>query len=235
VTMFTLAIDTSTKTASIALLDDDTVLSEVLINLNLHHSVTLLPAIENLTKMAGITPARVDLLACTIGPGSFTGLRIGASTVKGLALATGSQVVGVSTLEALSLNILPSSMIICPMLDAGKKRVWTALYREGQEGIPEKIGKEVVTYIDKFLMDLDREKEIIFLGEGAVKYRSLIREVLPEGSFIASDHHQFISAAAVGMLGRRKFNDGDSLNFITFTPLYLRLSEAQGETVTESE
>ena len=222
--MLTLAIDTSTKTASIALLEDDVVLSEVFINLNLHHSVTLLPAMENLTRVAGTTPDRADLLACTTGPGSFTGLRIGISTVKGLALATGRPVVGVSTLDALALNLVPSSMTICPMLDAGKKQVWTAIYRIGRKGIPEKTGKELVTDVEKFLRDLDREEEIIFVGDGAIKYSSLIGEILPERSFLATGHHQFIRAAAVGMLGRRKFNDGDILDFITFTPLYLRPS-----------
>jgi len=225
--MLTLAIDTSTKTASIALLDDDVVLSEVLINLNLHHCATLLPAMKSLTIMAGITPDKVDLLACTVGPGSFTGLRIGASTVKGLALTTGRPVVGVSTLDALALNLVPLSMTICPMLDAGKRDVYTTLYRMGQKDVPEKTEKEMIANVGKFLENLDKDEDIIFVGDGAVKHRGLIKEILPERSFFASSHHQFIRAAAVGILGLRKFNDGDILNLITFTPLYLRPSEAQ--------
>ncbi|MDI6777494.1 MAG: tRNA (adenosine(37)-N6)-threonylcarbamoyltransferase complex dimerization subunit type 1 TsaB [Syntrophales bacterium] len=220
--MLTLAIDTSTKTASIALLDDDMVLAEVLISLNLHHCATLLPAMENLTRMAGITPGKVDLLVCTIGPGLFTGLRIGVSTVKGLALTTGRPVVGVSTLDALALNLVYLSMTICPMLDAGKKHVYTAIYKMGRKDIPEKIGEEMIANVGKFLENLDKDEDIIFVGDGAVKHRELIKEILPERSFLAFAHHQFIRAAAVGMLGRRKFNDGDILDSVTFTPRYLR-------------
>ena len=231
--MLTLAIDTSGKTVSVALLDGDAVLSEVFISLNLHHSATLLPLMENLTRMAGITPDMVDLLVCTIGPGSFTGLRIGISTVKGLALATGKPVVGVSTLDALALNVVPLSRTICPMLDAGKKQVYTAIYRMGRKDIPEKTGEEMIANVEKFLRNLDREEEIIFVGDGAIKYRDLIKEILPEISVLAPGHHHFIRAAAVGMLGVRKFNDGDILNYITFTPLYLRPSGAEAKRVKE--
>ena len=99
-----LAMDTSQKTVSVALLADETILVDTFINRGINHSAVLLPAIEKACQMAGLTVDGVDLFALTIGPGSFTGLRIGASTVKGLALATGKPVVGISTLEALAQN-----------------------------------------------------------------------------------------------------------------------------------
>ena len=104
--MITLAIDTATKTAGVALLRDETVLAEYFFNLSVNHSETVLPAVHEGLALAGIGIDGVDLFALTVGPGSFTGLRIGASTVKGLALVTGKPVVGVSTLEALAYNAI---------------------------------------------------------------------------------------------------------------------------------
>src|SRR5512136_1085962 len=103
--MLILAIDTSSGSASIALLRDDDILSEIFINLDVNHSVVLLPALHDLLRLSRIEPKEIDLFACTIGPGSFTGIRVGASTVKGLALAVEKPIVGVSTLEALAFNI----------------------------------------------------------------------------------------------------------------------------------
>ena len=103
--MLTLAIDTSTKTGSVALLDSSSVLAECLINVGMNPSETLLPVIERILSVAGVEIVGVDLLALTVGPGSFTGLRIGASTVKGLALAADKPVVGVSAMDALALNV----------------------------------------------------------------------------------------------------------------------------------
>ncbi|MDO8785887.1 MAG: hypothetical protein Q7J12_06680, partial [Syntrophales bacterium] len=124
-------------------------------------------------------------------------------------------------------NLAHLSMTICPMLDAGKKDIYTAPYRMGRNDIPEKTEKEKIVNIGNFLENLDKNEDIIFVGNGAVKHRDFIKETLPGKSFFASSHHQFIRAAAVGLLGLRKFNDGDILDFINFTPLYLRPSQAQ--------
>ena len=153
--MLTLAIDTSTKSASIALLRDSDILSEILVNLDVNHSVILLPALDDLLKLSRIEPDEIDLFACTIGPGSFTGLRVGASTVKGLALATGRPIAGVSTLEALAFNITGSEIPVCPMLDAKKDQVYTALYRTGRDYTLKKIESERVTDVRRFLQCID--------------------------------------------------------------------------------
>ena len=133
-----LAMDTSQKTVSVALLADETILVDTFINRGINHSAVLLPAIEKACQMAGLTVDGVDLFALTIGPGSFTGLRIGASTVKGLALATGKPVVGISTLEALAQNGKSSTRLICPLLDAQKNQVYTAYYRVNADGWVER-------------------------------------------------------------------------------------------------
>jgi tRNA threonylcarbamoyladenosine biosynthesis protein TsaB len=223
--MLILAIDTSAKSAGIALLRDGDILSEILVNLDVNHSVVLLPALDDLLKLSRIEPGEIDLFACTMGPGSFTGLRVGASTVKGLALATGRPIAGVSTLEALACNIMCPGISVCPMLDARKDQVYTALYRTGQDYTLKVIETERVTDVGEFLRPIDGE--VIFVGDGAVKYAGLISEALPGRSYFASGCHQHVRAAFVGVLGRKKYLEGDVLDAVSFAPVYLRASEAE--------
>jgi tRNA threonylcarbamoyladenosine biosynthesis protein TsaB len=223
--MLILAIDTSTRTASISLLKNDEILSEIFINLGVNHSIVLLPALYDLCRLSCIEPSSIDLFVCTIGPGSFTGLRVGASTVKGLALAAGKPVVGVSTLDALAFNLIGSNMLICPILDAKKNQVYTALYRTGHDNVLEKTGNEKVTDIEEFLQSIG--EETIFVGDGAIKYAGLIRGILRGRSYFASACNHYVRAAAVGLLGKIKYFEGDVLDLITFTPMYLRPSEAE--------
>jgi tRNA threonylcarbamoyladenosine biosynthesis protein TsaB len=223
--MLTLAIDTSTKSVSIALLRDSDILSEIFFNLDVNHSLVLLPALDDLLRLSNIQAGEIDLFACTMGPGSFTGLRVGASTIKGLALATGKPIAGVSTLEALAFNIVSPEISICPMLDAKKDQVYTALYRTGRNYSLERIESERVTDVRIFLQCID--EDVIFVGDGAAKYAGLISEMLPGKSYFASVCHQHIRAAVVGLLGKKKYSEGDILDSVTFAPAYLRASEAE--------
>ncbi|MGZ3606453.1 MAG: tRNA (adenosine(37)-N6)-threonylcarbamoyltransferase complex dimerization subunit type 1 TsaB [Syntrophales bacterium] len=223
--MLTLAIDTSTKSASIALLRDSDILSESFFNLDVNHSLVLLPALEHLLRLSNIQAGEIDLFACTMGPGSFTGLRVGASTIKGLALATGKPIAGVSTLEALAFNIVSPEISICPMLDAKKDQVYTALYRTDRNYSLERIEGERVTDVRRFLQCID--EDVIFVGDGAAKYAGLISEMLPGKSYFASVCHQHVRAAVVGLLGKKKYSEGDILDSLTFAPAYLRASEAE--------
>ena len=224
-----LAIDTSTKTASIALLYDDEIRYEVTVNAGLNHSVVLLPAIDHMLHLAGLLQEEIDLFACTIGPGSFTGLRIAAGTVKGFAMALGKPIAGVSSLDALSLNAASSPYLICPMLDARKGQVYTALYKPKAGGYTEKITADQVTHIDSFLADVKRHGKTVFIGDGAAAYRELIAGSLGENAAFMSPAHQYIRASAVGLLGVMNFKDGKIVNPISLTPYYLRLSEAEAK------
>ncbi|MBN2254825.1 MAG: tRNA (adenosine(37)-N6)-threonylcarbamoyltransferase complex dimerization subunit type 1 TsaB [Deltaproteobacteria bacterium] len=229
--MITLAFDTSTKTGSFALLKDKILLVEQFMNTGRNHGETVHPAIRQILSAAGIGIGDVNLLAVTVGPGSFTGLRIGAGTAKGLAFAEETLIVGVSTLDALAANASGSALTICPMLDARKGEVYTAFYRAAGADFPERISDERVISPEILLTDMDRP--VLFLGDGAIAYEGLIRSILADKAHFVPDPFNYIRAASVGLIGLKKFRDGDSLNSLIFAPRYLRLSEAETRKLTE--
>jgi tRNA threonylcarbamoyladenosine biosynthesis protein TsaB len=223
--MITLAIDTATRTAGVALLHDETVLVEYFFNVSVNHSETVLSAVHQGLAVAGIGIDGVDLFALTVGPGSFTGLRIGASTVKGLALTTGKPVVGVSTLEALAYNASECPALICPMLDARKGEVYAALYRANREGIFDVVLEEEVTTPGQFL---DRiEGETLFLGDGFSEHAELIRDRFQGRARFAPPNRQWVRASSAALLGMKRYGQGERLDVATFVPRYLRRSEAE--------
>jgi tRNA threonylcarbamoyladenosine biosynthesis protein TsaB len=223
--MITLAIDTATRTAGVALLHDETVLVEYFFNVSVNHSETVLSAVHQGLALAGIGIDGVDLFALTVGPGSFTGLRIGASTVKGLALTTGKPVVGVSTLEALAYNAIECQALICPMLDARKGEVYAALYRANREGLFDVVLEEEVTTPGQFL---DRiEGEPLFLGDGFIEHAERIRDRFQGRARFAPPNRQWVRASSAALIGMKRYGKGDRLDVATFVPRYLRRSEAE--------
>lgn len=223
--MLTLAIDTATKTMSVALLSCGGIVAETFLNVNVNHSLLLLPVIDDICLRGQVKLAEIDVFACTTGPGSFTGLRIGVSTIKGFALATGRPVAGISTLEALAFNAAGASMLVCPMLDARKEQVYTAMYRPFPRGTLERVGEEKLTDPASYLADI--HEDCLFLGDGAMKYEGMIRSVLSTRSFFASGHQQHVRAAAVGLLGERDVQRGNLLDPVTISARYIRKSEAE--------
>lgn len=224
--MLILAVDCATKSIGLALLNEDEVCAEFYLKLGRHHTEILLPALDKLFLLTGHEPGEVDLLACTVGPGSFTGLRIGVSTVKGLALAMARPVVGVSTLEALAFNALPFRGLICSMLDARRNQVYASLYRMGPAGLPEATIPERLVDVGHFLCSLDQE-EVVFLGDGAIRHEKLIGEVLKERAVFCGSSQQRLLASSVGLIGLHRYRNGEVLDTQTFAPSYLRLSEPE--------
>lgn len=223
--MLTLAFDTSSKTVAVALLHDDVILYDTIINIDLNHSEVLLSAISYACLQTRIKISEIDLFACIIGPGSFTGLRIGVSTLKGLMLATGKPAVGISSLAALALNVGKSSKIICSVMDAGRGQVYTAFYRYNENGLLDQIGTDKA--VDPREIILNPEQEIIFVGDGAIKYSGIISNNINNKINIASSAQQYIRASSVGILGREKYNRNELLNAETFVPVYLRSADAR--------
>jgi tRNA threonylcarbamoyladenosine biosynthesis protein TsaB len=223
--MYILAIDTSGAALSIALLEDEVIRAEVFLNTGMNHSIHLLPAVKYVHEQAGLKTDAADLFVCAIGPGSFTGLRIGAGTIKGLAMAAGKPVVGVSSLEVLAANISPVSLHICPMLDAQRGQIYTALYKMDDDCLPIRIGEERVADVELFLKEL--AEKTIFLGSGAIKHAQSIRRIMPDMSILAPERHCHNRAAVAGILGMKKFQEGKTSDVLTFAPRYLRPSEAE--------
>ena len=184
-----------------------------------------MPAIDQVCRQTRIKISEIDLFACTIGPGSFTGLRIGVSTLKGLMLATGKPAVGISSLTALALNLGKSSKIICSVMDAGRGQVYTAYYRYNENGLLDQIGTDKAVEPREIIHN--PEEEIIFVGDGAIKYAGIINNTKNEKINIASAAQQYIRASSVGILGREKYNRKELLNPETFVPVYLRSADAR--------
>jgi tRNA threonylcarbamoyladenosine biosynthesis protein TsaB len=220
-----LAIDTSGVTASVAILRDETVLAEIFLNLGRNHSEILLPSIDQLLIVAGLDLGAIDVFACTIGPGSFTGIRIGVSTVKGLALAVDRPVVALSALEVLAVSATGSQRKICPMIDARREQVYTGLYADNGPYSLTNIIPEHLVGADDFLKLI--AEDVLFIGSGALKYEDVIRRRLGGRGFFVADHLHQVHAAAVGALAGKKVNTGGMTDAVNLNPLYLRRSEAE--------
>jgi tRNA threonylcarbamoyladenosine biosynthesis protein TsaB len=224
--MITLAIDCATETVGLALLDGEEVLAEFYLGPGRHHAEVLLPALEQLLLLSEIPMEKIDLLACTTGPGSFTGVRMGVATVKGLALAIGKPIVGVSTLETLAMNAFPAPGLVCPLLDARRDQVYAGLYRMGPDGFPEIVTPERLTDIVHWLRDLPPD-DIKLIGDGAVRYRDRILESRPGWCVPRGGGKHSLHASAVGMMGMHRYSQGRDEDPLIFSPKYLRLSEAE--------
>lgn len=230
--MITLAMECATETVGLALLDGEEILAEFYLGPGRHHAEVLLPALEKLLLLSGTPMEKIDLLACTTGPGSFTGVRMGVSTVKGLALAMGKPIVGVSTLETLAMNAFPTPGLICPLLDARRDQVYAGLYRMGPDGFPEIVMPERLTDIVYLMRDLPAD-EVELIGDGAVRYRDRILESRPGRCAPSGSRQHRLHASAVGMIGIHRYSQGRIEDPLTFSPKYLRLSEAEASVGTK--
>jgi len=223
--MKVLGIDTSTPCGSIGLIEGDQILCEYSVNRKMSHSERVLKTIDRVLEDSGISIGDVDGFAISRGPGSFTGLRIGVSVVKGLALATGRRVAGVSTLDALAQNARYFPHLICPLLDARKGEVYTALYRSTEKKGLTKFAPEMAIKPRDLLGRI--EGEVLFLGDGVYTYGDLIRRELGDMAHIAPFPFNFVRGAVVAQLGRRSLEKGEYLDLEGFTPQYLRKSDAE--------
>jgi tRNA threonylcarbamoyladenosine biosynthesis protein TsaB len=219
-----LSIETSTRVGSVAIIEDEHLIAEYILNVVSTHSERLLPSIDQILKDSQLTVRDIEGFAVSLGPGSFTGLRIGISTVKGLALATGRAVVGVPTLDCLAHNIAFTHLLVCPILDARKGEVYTALYQGDGSGKLEKLTPDLALNPDDLL---ERVKEpVIFLGDGVQAYRDKLMHF--QGDYLfASSYLNQPRASVLGKLGLEKFRQGEILKEEEILPLYCRAPEAE--------
>jgi len=224
-TMKVLGIDTSTSCGAVGLIDDGEVLSDYLLNISVTHAERLLGAIGLVLREARCSIGDVDGWALSLGPGSFTGLRIGVSTVKGLAFATGKPVAGVSTLDALASQVSPTPYLICPILDARKKEVYTAFYRYGEGNILGRQSDDQALRPEDLVKKI--KKQTIFLGDGVRTYRDFLLHSLPSLAIFPVAPVHVPRGSTVAKLGLDLLKKEEHLNISTFSPIYIRPSEAE--------
>ncbi|MBN1547083.1 MAG: tRNA (adenosine(37)-N6)-threonylcarbamoyltransferase complex dimerization subunit type 1 TsaB [Syntrophaceae bacterium] len=222
--MNTLAIDTSGKTLGIAVLKDSQILCEIFLNTGLNHSLILLPEIDKALNSVNIALADIDLFVATSGPGSFTGLRIGLSTLKGLALSWQKPLVGVSTLEALAHNICDDQRLICPILKGPMAEIYAGVYRY-QYPAYYCVLEDRVTEINQLSQEI--KEPVIFIGEGAMYWHEAIQKALEKRAHFAPDACSICRASSVAAIGIDKYRNNDVQNAVTLIPSYLRVSEAE--------
>jgi len=219
-----LAVDTATTSCSVAIVDKTSLLSEFTIDREETHSKHLMDMIKAVLRMAGINFSDLDGFAVTRGPGSFTGLRIGLSTIKGLAVASEKPVVGVSSLEALAFQVSYSRDLICPILDARKGEVYFSRYRF-LNGHLKKQTKERVAPPDKAVDDLN--ESCLFVGNGALLYKEMILEKMGGLASIAPMIQNTIRASTMAYLSMAKFEKNDTDDIEKILPYYIRKSDAE--------
>ena len=227
--MRVLAIDTSSNVATVAVMEDELLLGEYILNHKKTHSQKIMTMIEQILSELELTVRDIDIFAAAIGPGSFTGLRIGAATAKGLGLALDKPIVPVPTVDGLAYQLFGTSMIICPMMDARRKQVYTGFYRF--EGSEMKVLKEQCAQsVEDTLDQLKAYNEpVIFLGDGVPVYHDEILEKMGKSAVFAPAHANRQRAAAVGALAQVYFAQGIYESADEFVPEYLRKSQAERE------
>ena len=215
-----LVLDSSGLVASVALIEDDQLIAEYTTGNKLTHSQTLLPMLDEVIKRTSFEIEDIDAVVVAKGPGSFTGLRIGAATAKGLGLALDKPIIPVPTVDGLAYQLFGTSMIICPMMDARRKQVYTGFYRF--EGSEMKVLKE------QCAQSVDNER-VVFLGDGVSVYKEEILEKMGDLAIFAPAHANRQRAAAVGTLAQVYFAQGIYESADEFVPEYLRKSQAERE------
>lgn len=224
-----LAIDSSGLVASVALVNDGIMVAEYTTNFKKTHSQTLLPMIDTIGSMTGYDLKEIDAIAVAAGPGSFTGLRIGSSTAKGLGLAWNKPIIAVPTLEGLAYNLFGFASIICPIMDARRNQVYTGLYCFDREDF-QVISEQKAVSIDEIIEEVNNlGEEVIFLGDGVPVFKEKIKESIKVPFQFAPSHMAMQRAGAVAVRAEEYYKQGKIETARKHKPIYLRLSQAERE------
>lgn len=219
-----LAVDTSSQSCGVCLMEDGAVRVEISLDNGQTHSRHLMKMIMDALEYAQWGPGEIDGYAVVVGPGSFTGLRIGIAAVKGLAASGNKEIAAVSSLDALAFQCGAASHMICCIMDARKHEVYTARYRI-REGVPVKIQGETVTSMERAIVDI--EEPCLFAGDGAILYRQMIKDKMgAEAHFLPADDHR-IRPSTVAGIGLLKFEKNEAELPEYLMPNYIRSSDAR--------
>ena len=228
-----LALDSSGLVAGVAILENETILAEYTTNFKKTHSQTLLPMLEEIRNMIELDLDTIDAIAVASGPGSFTGLRIGTATAKGLGLALEKPLIAVPTLEGIAYNVCGSDKVVCPLMDARRNQVYTGAYtfelQDGKYMLRTLIEQRAIDILDMIGLLNELGREVIFLGDGVPVYKERIEDTIkvPHGYAPANNNCQ--RAASVAALGAQYFAEGKIVSADEHQPEYLRKSQAERE------
>lgn len=229
-----IALDSSGLVASVAIIEDGTLIGEYNIQYKKTHSQTLLPMLDELKNVVELDLNTVDAIALAKGPGSFTGLRIGSATAKGLGFALGKPIIEIPTLDGLACNLYGTDKLICPIMDARRNQVYTGIYEfVKEEGIPVRYKlhglfpqsaiaiEEIARYCNSF------DREVIFLGDGVPVFEKRLSELMTVPYGFAPAHMNRQRAAAFGILAEDYYKKGKVVSAAEHAPEYLRPSQAE--------
>lgn len=225
--MRVLALDTSSNVATVAIMEDELLLGEYILNHKKTHSQKIMTMIEQLLADLELNVQDIDIFAAAVGPGSFTGLRIGVATVKALAHAAGKRVVSVGTLEALAYNVPYAEHIIVPVMDARRNNVFAASYI-WDEGFKE-IGEPEGITIEECVESCGDFLDTIFVGDGAMVHRDYIKEKLGEHAIFPHGAALNSRASSVAALALEKAKRGETQSYLEMKPYYIKKSQAEKE------
>lgn len=224
-----LALDSSGLVASVAVVEDENLLGEFTMNYKKTHSQTLLPMLDEVVKMIELDLQTIDAIAVAGGPGSFTGLRIGSATAKGLALALDKPIIQIPTVDGLAYNLYGNKNLVCPLMDARRNQTYTGLYefdREGLHVLLEQCAEGIEEILEKIN---EQNRPVVFLGDGVPVFRDKIRENCKVEYSFAPAHLNKQRAGAVGTLAMEYYKKGMIQKAEEHKPEYLRLSQAERE------
>lgn len=224
-----LGLDSSGLVASVAVVEDDNMLAEYTVNYKKTHSQTLLPMLDEIASMIELDLKTIDAIAIAGGPGSFTGLRIGSATAKGLGLALDKPLIHVPTVDGMAYNLCGTEALVCPLMDARRNQTYTGLY--------EFTGEEMEILVEQCAVGIDEiinivntfEREVVFLGDGVPVFKEYIKEHCQVPYRFAPAHMNKQRASALAVLAQKYYDQGKVQTAAEHAPDYLRLSQAERE------
>ncbi len=230
-----LGLDSSGLVASVAVAQEDDLLAEYTVNYKKTHSQTLLPMLDEIVRMIELDLDAIDAIAVAGGPGSFTGLRIGSATAKGLGFALGKPLIQIPTVDGLAYNLWGSRDLVCPLMDARRNQTYTGLY-EFQGAMMQVLEPQCAVGIGDIIQKVNEKgRSVVFLGDGAPVFRSFIQEHCSVPFLFAPPHLNKQRAASLAALGILYYQEGRIQTAAEHCPDYLRLSQAERERLAQNK
>ena len=227
--MLILGLDTCSMSSSAAVVSDEKMIAQFSVNHKKTHSERIMPQIEDMLKSADISIDDIDVFAASVGPGSFTGVRIGVATIKAFAQALNKPCIKVSALEGLAENVSCFNGIIAPILDARRNQVYNALFESNGSEIT-RLCDDRALMLDDLLEELKSyNTNIIFTGDGVPVFGDIIKDTLKDKAFFAPAPLMYNQAASIALIGIKKLKNGETEGYENLVPEYVRLSQAEQE------